>query len=91
MAMYGGASTVVRTVYGNSNSSEVRVAVHQGSAQSPLVFVIVMEAISREIAEDYNELIRRLNQWKSCCQGKGLQVNVSKTKVKGVAGLVMRL
>jgi len=97
MAMYGGARTVVRTVYGNSNSFEVRVGVHQGSVLSPLLFVIVMKAISREfaiglpwellyaddlvvIAEDENELIVKLNQWKSCLQRKGLKVNVSKTK-----------
>jgi len=98
MAMCEGARTVVRTVYGNSNSFEVRVGVHQGSALSPLLFVTMMEAISREfatglpwkllyaddlvvIAEDENELIIKLNQWKSCLQGKGLKVNVSKTKV----------
>ena len=27
-----GAKTVVRTVYGNSNDSEVKVGMHQGSA-----------------------------------------------------------
>ena len=42
------AKTVVRTVYGNSKSFEVKVGMHQGSALSPLLFVIVMEAISRE-------------------------------------------
>jgi len=46
--MYIGAKTVVRTVYGNSKSFEVKVCMHQGSALSPLLFVIVMEAISRE-------------------------------------------
>ena len=45
---YSGAKTVVRTVYGNSKSFEVKVGMHQGSALSPLLFVIVMEAISRE-------------------------------------------
>ena len=40
--------TVVRTVYGNRKRSEVKVGMHQGSALSPLLFVIVMEAISRE-------------------------------------------
>jgi len=48
MSMYSRAKTVVRTVYGNSKSFEVNVGMHQGSALSPLLFVIVMEAISRE-------------------------------------------
>ena len=48
MSMYTGARTVVRTVYGNSKGVEVKVGMHQGSALSPLLFVIVMEAISRE-------------------------------------------
>jgi len=38
----------VRTVNGNSNGFEVRVGMHQGSALSPLLFVIVVEALSRE-------------------------------------------
>ena len=46
--MYIGAKTVVRTIYGNSKSFEVKVGMHQGSGLSPLLFVIVMEAISRE-------------------------------------------
>ena len=46
--MYTGAKTVVRTVYGSSSSFEVKVGMHHGSALSPLLFVIVMEAISRE-------------------------------------------
>jgi len=46
--MYTGAKTVVRTVYGNSNGFEVKVGMHQGSALSPLLFLFVMEALSRE-------------------------------------------
>ena len=45
---YTSAKTVARTVYGNSKSFEVKVGMHQGSALSPLLFVIVREAISRE-------------------------------------------
>jgi len=48
MSMYTGAKTVVRIVYGNSNGFEVKVGMHQGSILSPLLFVIVMEAISGE-------------------------------------------
>jgi len=46
--MYTGTQTLVRTVYGNSKCFEVKVGIHQGFALSPLSFVIVMEAISRE-------------------------------------------
>ena len=46
--MYTVAKTVVRTVYGNSKGFEVKVGMHQGSALSPLLFMIVMEAISTE-------------------------------------------
>ena len=48
MSTFSGAKTIVRTVYGNSNGFEVKVGMQQGSALSPLLFVIVMEAISRE-------------------------------------------
>ena len=43
-----GAKTDLKTVYSNSNGFEVTFGVHQGSALSPLLFVIVMEALSRE-------------------------------------------
>jgi len=42
------AKTVIRTVYGNSNGFEVEVGMHHGSALSPLLFVIVVEALCRE-------------------------------------------
>jgi len=46
--MYTGAKTVVRTVYGNSNAFEVMIGKHHGSTLSPLLFLIVMDALSRE-------------------------------------------
>ena len=49
-SMYTGAKTVVRTAYGNSSGFEVKVGMHQGSALSLLLFVTVMEAISREFS-----------------------------------------
>jgi len=44
-------TTVVRTVYGNNNGFEVKVGMHQSSVLSPLLFVIVMEALSIEFIE----------------------------------------
>ena len=41
MSMYTGVKTVVRVVYGNSKGFEVKVGMHQGSAISPLLFVIL--------------------------------------------------
>jgi len=96
MSMYTGAKTVVRTVYGNSNGFEVKVGMHQGSALSPLLFV--MEALSREfrvalpwellyaddlvvIAETEEDLIKRLNECKDFVENRGMRVNMNKTKV----------
>jgi len=97
MSMYSCAKTVVRTVYGNSKSFEVKVGMHQGSALCPLLFVIVMEAISKfrvalgwellygddlaVIGESEEELIKRLNEWKENVESKGMRVNMNKTNV----------
>jgi len=59
---------------------------HQGSALSPLLFVIVVEALSREfrvslpwelyaddlvvIAETEDDLIKRLNEWKDFVENR---------------------
>ena len=40
--------TFARTVYGNSNGFEIKVGMHQDSALSPLLFVVVIEALSIE-------------------------------------------
>jgi hypothetical protein len=51
MAMYDGARTVIRTPDGDSESFEVKVGLHQGSILSPLLFVTVMEMMTREFGE----------------------------------------
>ena len=52
MAMYEGAETVGRTPEGDSKAFSVKVGLHQGSVLSPLLFVIVMEVITKELRWD---------------------------------------
>ena len=47
-AMYSLATSRVRIDNSYSDSFEVQVAVHQGSVLSPLLFIIVLEALSQE-------------------------------------------
>ena len=46
--MYSNARSRVRVGEGYSDEFEVKVGVHQGSVLSPLLFIIVLEALSRE-------------------------------------------
>ena len=50
-SMYEGCTTVVRINGKESEAFGVRVGVHQGSVLSPLLFIIVLEALSREFRE----------------------------------------
>ena len=45
--MYSNARSHVRAGEGYSEEFEVKVGVHQGSVLSPLLFIIVLEALSR--------------------------------------------
>ena len=51
MTMYEKARTVVRTKQGYSTEFEVKVGVHQGSVLSPLLFIAVMEVVTRGVKE----------------------------------------
>ena len=97
-AMYAEAKSKVRVNGHYSEPFSVQVGVHQGSVLSPLLFVLVMEAISREfrtscpwellyaddlviMADSLEELVVKINLWKSNLENKGLRVNIKKTKV----------
>jgi len=65
---------------------------HQGSALSPLLILIVMEGLSREFRVASWELLyaddlvvipetERLNEWKDYVENRGMGVNMNKTKV----------
>jgi len=45
---YRGAITKVRSKQGISRSFEIRQGLHQGSALSPLLFILILDVISRE-------------------------------------------
>ena len=51
MSVDSKAKTVVKTNHSLSEKFEVKVDVHQGSILSAFLFVIVMEALTREIRE----------------------------------------
>ena len=51
-AMYVGARSRTRVNSSFSEEFEVKVGVHQGSVLSPLLFIIVLEALSREFQVD---------------------------------------
>ena len=48
IVMYEGITTAVKMKEGDSNGFEVKVGVHQRSVLSPLLFIIVLEALSSE-------------------------------------------
>ena len=95
--MYANAWSRVHVGEGYSEEFEVKVGVHQGSVLSPLLFIIVLEALSREfrsevpwedlyaddliIAESLEECVRRLLTWKEATEKKGMRVNAGKTKI----------
>jgi len=70
---------------------------HQDSALSALLFVVVMEALSREfrvalpwellytddlvVIAETEDLIKRLNEWKDFVENRGMTVKMNKAKV----------
>jgi len=51
-SMYDGAVTTVRSGRGKTLAFEIKVGVHHGSCLSPLLFIIVMNAVSEYVRHD---------------------------------------
>ena len=97
-SMYKDVRSRVRVGDGYSEEFGVGVGVHQGSVLSPLLFIIVLEALSREFrtgcpwellyaddmmisAESMEELLVKVQTWKTEMEKKSLRVNMGKTKI----------
>ena len=50
--MYRGCKTVVRNAAGESNSFGVEVGLHQGSALSPYLFLLLMDVLTEDARKD---------------------------------------
>ena len=88
----------VRVGDGYSEEFGVGVGVHQGSVLSPLLFIIALQALSREYpaysrellyaddlmisAESKEELLIKVKTWKTEMEKKGLHVNMGKAKIR---------
>ena len=58
MSLYEGSRTKVRAVSGLSEEFGVRVGVHQGSVISPLIFAIVVDAVTEQARKGlFNEIL----------------------------------
>ena len=50
--MYRDCKTCVKSASGMSNSSGVKIGVHQGSALSPYLFILVLDEILKGVVKD---------------------------------------
>ena len=50
--MYEGSETVVRCAVGTTESSKVKVGLHQGSALSPFLFAVIMDRLTDEVRRE---------------------------------------
>ena len=87
--MYATARSRLRVNGQYSEKFEVKVDVHQGSVLSPMLFILVLETLSREfrigvtwelLYVDDLIMVVCLRVWRAGMEQKGLRVNLKKTK-----------
>ena len=92
-AMYNNTRSKFRVNNTYSDEFGVKVGVHQGSILSPLLFIIVLKALSCEFFTETpwelwyaDELVNIAEtkdeiKWKTNLEAKGLRVNIRKIKI----------
>ena len=92
--MYRGTKTRVKTICGRTEYFEVKVGLHQGSALSQLLFIIIMDVLAEEarpkppwamlFADDLmlvSETVEEeLERWRAVIENKWLIISRSKTE-----------
>ena len=94
--MYKNSSTQVRTSADVSESFEVSVGVHQGSALSPFLFTVIMDCMSEFqkeaswnmmfaigmviCAPKLEEVEEQLEEWRKTLEDRGMRVSRQKTE-----------
>jgi len=94
--MYEDCSTNVWTEYGLTSKTQIKVGLHQGSALSTLLFIIIMNVLAEDINEDKpwamlfaddlvlcdsnRERLERLETWREQIEAAGSKISRKKTE-----------
>ena len=97
MKIYQKVLSQVKVEGEDSKEFAVRVGIHQGSILLPLIFDVVMDVVTEEVAreecalmyaddlvlicETKEEARQKFVAWRNALESKGLKVNISKMKV----------
>ena len=87
--MYNNVVTSVRTNDSNTYYFLIKIGLHQGSALSPYLFVLVMDEVTRNIQGDIHVVLvdesqvgvnRKLELWRQTIESKGFRLSRTKTE-----------
>ena len=87
--MYQGCKTIVRSAAGESNCFGVEVGLHQGSALSPYLFLLLMDVLTEDarkdvpgsmmFADDDTDMTEYLETWRKALEERGNRISRPKT------------